>query len=66
MFELLLQTDEDIKAFVTFIKVVGNECYITGSSIKDFKQFIKTVAEVSSTQERYKPLLKIIFSDLIS
>lgn len=45
MFEFLLTTPEDIKSFVTFIKVVGNECFITANeeSIKNFKNFIKQV-----------------------
>lgn len=31
MFDFLLTTPEDIKSFVTFIKVVGNESYITAN-----------------------------------
>lgn len=43
MFDFLLTTHQDMKAFVTFVKVVGNECYITADeqAIRNFKTFIR-------------------------
>jgi hypothetical protein len=45
MFDFLLTTEQDMRSFVSFVKVVGNECYITNNehSIKNFKSFIKQV-----------------------
>jgi len=43
MFRFLLETEGDMRAFVSFVKVVGNECFVTGNkdAIKSFKGFVK-------------------------
>ncbi len=45
IFDFLLASEEDMKAFITFLKVIGNECYITQNkaNIKGFELFIKQV-----------------------
>jgi hypothetical protein len=67
LFDFLLLTEQDMRAFVTFIKVVGNECYVTANSasIKNFKTFIKNVVLIAMRQVKYRPLLVMLFNDII-
>lgn len=55
LFDFLLVTQEDMRAFVTFIKVVGNECYITANkeSVKNFKAFVRQVVQVSIQVDKF-------------
>jgi len=49
IFDFLITKPEDMRAFVTFLKVIGNECYITENkqSIKSFNSFVKQVIQAS-------------------
>ena len=49
IFEFLLTTPEDMKAFVTFLKVIGNDCYITQNkkNIKSYCYFVKLVVRAT-------------------
>ena len=55
-------------AFVTFIKVVGNESYITADkeAITNFKTFVQQVVRVACSNPKFKPLLRIVFSDVVN
>jgi hypothetical protein len=67
LFDFLLTTEEDMRAFTSFIKVVGNECFITRNkdAVKSFKSFIKQVCQIGITVPKFAPLLQMIFSDII-
>ncbi len=43
LFDQILTTQNDMRAFVTFVKVVSNESYITNNktAIKNFNTFVK-------------------------
>ncbi len=49
IFEFLLTTPEDMRAFVTFLKVIGNECFITQNkkNIKNYCYFVKLVVRAT-------------------
>lgn len=55
IFNFLLTTPEDMRAFVTFLKVVGNECYVTENkaNIKGYGNFIKQVIQTSVTNPKF-------------
>lgn len=57
-----------MNAFVAFMKVVGNESYITTDkqAISNFKVFVRQVVHVAITSPKARPLLKIIFDDVVT
>ena len=56
---MVLETPNDMKAFSVFLKVLGNECFITGNKvyIKGYKAFLKKVVDVCCKQSKFRPLL---------
>ena len=67
MLNFLLKTPEDTKAFITFVKVVGNECFITANkkSIANFKTFVTKVIKLCVSEAKFQPLLTAIVADVI-
>lgn len=62
---MVLETSNDMKAFSTFLKVLGNECFITGNKvyIKGYKNFLKKVVNVCYKNTKFRPLLDIIIKE---
>ena len=62
LFSVLFKTKADMKAFACFLKVVGNESYITQNSrqIKSFKTFLSQVVRVCHEKAEFRPLLEIM------
>ena len=57
VFHVILETESqaEIKSFSVFLKVLGNECFITGNKvyIKSFKSFLKKVVSICCRQKRF-------------
>jgi len=60
IFKSLLITSKDMDSFNTFLKVLGNEAYITENKtyIVEYKDFLQQVVSIASTDEKYQPLVK--------
>lgn len=64
---------DSMRAFSNFIKVIGNECFITNNKryISNFKAFLKKVVqtccqkEVGGPDNKYKALLRIMLEESI-
>jgi len=56
-----------MKSFSVFLKVLGNECFITGNKvyIKSFKLFMKKVVHVCCKVPKFRPLLEILIQDSV-
>ena len=54
-----------MRAFSTFLKVLGNECFITGNKIyiKGFKTFLKKVVDICCKNDKFRGLLSIIVEE---
>ena len=63
IFSMILETPSEMKAFSVFLKVLGNECFITGNKvyIKGFKNFLKKVVSACAAPDsKYRQFLTII------
>jgi hypothetical protein len=64
---------DSMRAFSNFIKIIGNECFITNNKkyISNFKAFLKKVVQTccksaeSGSANKYKALLRIMLEDSI-
>ena len=74
VFEQILGSGEgdesmkSMKSFVTFLKVIGNECFITNNQayIKSFRDFLKKVIDACCAKEsKYKSLLSVLVKEAI-
>jgi len=47
---MILDTKADMRSFAVFMKVLGNECFITGNKvyIKSYKNFMRKVVMACS------------------
>jgi len=65
LFKALFNRESDIKAFATFLKVIGNESYITKNTrqIKSFGKFIEDVIMTCKRNKQFMPLLEIMVYD---
>lgn len=65
IFNMVLESQNDMKAFSTFLKVLGNECFITGNKvyIKGYEGFLKKVVNICCKKDKFKPLLEIIIEE---
>jgi len=57
-----------MRAFTVFLKVIGNECFITNNQtyIESYKAFLKKVIDATAKKEsKYKTLLKVIVEEAI-
>ena len=54
-----------MRSFSVFLKVLGNECFITGNKvyIKSFKVFLKKVVNICCKVSKFRPLLKILINE---
>jgi len=55
-----------MKAFSVFLKVLGNECFITGNKIyiKAYKSFLKKVVYAcASAESKYRPFISILLNE---
>jgi len=50
IFSLVLESPQEMHSFSVFLKVLGNECFITGNKvyIKSYKSFLKKVVSACS------------------
>jgi len=63
---MILETKKEMKAFSVFLKVLGNECFITGNKvyIKAYKTFLKKVVTAcASSNSKYREFLTIILDE---
>lgn len=68
LFKALFHKESDIRAFACFLKVIGNESYITKNTrqIKSFGKFLQDVIQTCNKNEQFRPLLKImVYEDII-
>ena len=59
---------ESMRAFTVFIKVIGNECFITNNKkyIQSFKLFIRKVIDTCcQSGSKYQALLRILITESI-
>ena len=65
IFEMVLEKEDDMRAFSVFLKVLGNECFITGNKvyIKSYKTFLKKVVSACCSIPRFRPLLSLIMHE---
>lgn len=65
IFTMVLESASDMRAFSTFLKVLGNECFVTGNKvyIKGFKEFLRKVVTACCRVEKFKPMLQIIIEE---
>lgn len=70
IFSVILQGEReeaatDVKSFSVFLKVLGNECFITGNKvyIKSFKVFLKKVVSMCCKNKRFQSLLRVLIED---
>lgn len=65
IFSMVLETENDMKSLSVFLKVLGNECFITGNKvyIKGYKNFLKKVVDACCRIEKFRPLLSIIIEE---
>jgi hypothetical protein len=62
------QSLDSVRAFTVFIKVIGNECFITNNQkyITSFKAFLGKVVDASCQQDsKYKDLLRLLIEEAI-
>ena len=62
LFAVLFKNKADMKAFACFLKVVGNESYITHNTrqIKSFNTFLSQVVRVCRDRPEFRALLNIM------
>jgi hypothetical protein len=62
---MTLENIQEMRSFSVFLKVAGNECYITDNKvyIKSYKSFLRNVVSVCCRVERFKPLLGILINE---
>lgn len=63
---MILETQNDMKSFAVFMKVLGNECFITGNKvyIKSYKKFLKKVVSACSGQDnKNREFLRILIQE---
>ena len=66
IFSLILETPSEMRAFATFIKVLGNECFITGNKVykKSYKAFLKKVVYACAAPDsKYRVFLEILLKE---
>ncbi|CDW71537.1 UNKNOWN [Stylonychia lemnae] len=65
LFSMVLETETEMKSFSVFLKVLGNECFITGNKvyIKSFKIFLKKVVHICCKVAKFRPLLEILVQE---
>ena len=57
-----------MRAFAVFVKVIGNECFITNNQkyISNFRQFLKKVVDTCCLPDsKYKQLLGVLVEESI-
>ena len=61
IFNMVLEKQSDMKEFSIFLKVLGNECFITGNKvyIKSYKAFLRKVVHLCCKNSKFRPLLEI-------
>jgi hypothetical protein len=62
----VLEGPNEMRAFATFIKVLGNECFITANKvyIKAYKDFLKKVVNACAMPgSKYRAFLEILVKD---
>lgn len=62
---MVLESENGMKQFSVFLKVLGNECFITGNRvyIKSFKIFLKKVVNICCSNSKFTQLLSILIQD---
>ena len=62
---MVLESDSEMRAFSVFLKVLGNECFITGNKvyIKSFKVFMRKVVSICCKLPKFTPLLNILIEE---
>jgi hypothetical protein len=66
IFSLILENPSEMRAFGTFIKVLGNECFITGNKIykKAYSSFLKRVVSACAQPgSKYRAFLEILLTE---
>jgi hypothetical protein len=66
IFSMILESEADMRSFSVFIKVLGNECFITGNKvyIKSYKSFLKKVVSACSGPDNTnRAFLKILLEE---
>ena len=65
IFTMVLESENGMKQFSVFLKVLGNECFITGNRvyIKSFKIFLKKVVNICCSNSKFTQLLSILIQD---
>jgi hypothetical protein len=62
---MTLENMNEMRNFSVFLKVVGNECFITENKvyIKSYKSFLRKVVSVCCKVEKFRPLLGIMIEE---
>jgi hypothetical protein len=63
---MILDTKADMRSFAVFMKVLGNECFITGNKvyIKSYKNFMRKVVSACSGQDnKNREFLRILIQE---
>jgi len=65
IFELVLQTDSEMRAFATFLRVLGNECFVTENKVylHNFVEFLNRVIVFCCKTDKFKPLLTLLIKE---
>lgn len=62
---MIMESREEMKAFATYLKVLGNECFITENKvyISSYKAFLAKVVQACAKNEKYRLFLTLLLQD---
>ena len=65
IFDMVLEKESQMRSFSVFLKVLGNECFITSNKvyIKGYKAFLRNVVSLCCKTPKFKPLITIMIEE---